>query len=127
MPARLLQVVRVWDAFIKPPAPKMIVCVDAENGLYFRINSKGHWPDSVPIAKDVRHPFLDHNSFVECGAPQEWDDFAIDEFIRENGDLGDISLETVALIIEKIERSVRLPTNEKHRILGALRSIDIID
>ena len=73
-----LEVIWIEDECINPPGPKMVVCVDATNGYFFRINTKGHWQHSVPLSKKDHGTFLDHDSHLECGDPLELDDYVID-------------------------------------------------
>ena len=35
----LLDVIWIFDEFIRPPGPKMMVCVEAERSFFFRINT----------------------------------------------------------------------------------------
>jgi len=79
MAARLkpLDVIWTYDGLIRPPGPKMVVCLHPDTGLFVRINTKGRPPGSVLIAHQ-EHSFLDHDSHVECGAVFELDDYVID-------------------------------------------------
>jgi hypothetical protein len=120
MPARLLQVVWISDATIRPPAPKMVVCVDPANGVYFRINSRGHWPESIPLPKNADHSFLDHDSYIECGAALSWDDFAIDESIKHHGDIGSISDDVARRVFDRVKATRLLTPIDRASILAAL-------
>jgi hypothetical protein len=84
MAVSALDVIWIWDGFIKPPGPKMVVCIEPSLGFFYRINSEGKWQFPVPL-RNVDHPFLKHDSFIECGEPFELDDYLIDESVRRNG------------------------------------------
>lgn len=70
----LLDVVVIQNEFIRPPGPKIMVCVDPAQGTFLQFNTKGHWPQSLAVAKEPHHTFLDYDSFIECGRPFEFDD-----------------------------------------------------
>jgi hypothetical protein len=86
-----LEVIWIHDDCISSPGPKMVVCVEATLGFFFRINSRPNWQQSLPLKKGADHPFLDHDSFLECGDPLELDDYVIDESLRQKGVIGALS------------------------------------
>jgi hypothetical protein len=73
---KVLEVIVIHDDFIRPPAPKMWVYVEAAQGMFFRINTKGNRIGSVPLPLSLNH-FLDHDSHLECNGPLELDDYVI--------------------------------------------------
>lgn len=54
----------------------MWVYVEAAQGMFFRINTKGNRIGSVPLPLSLNH-FLDHDSHLECNGPLELDDYVI--------------------------------------------------
>lgn len=122
MTARVGDVIVIWDGTIRPPAPKMVICVSAEFGYYFRINTKPHWLGSIPLPKAPDHQFLDHDSYVECASILELDDFVIDESIREKGVVGRISTAMRRQIAEKVSGIALISADDKEILAKALRS-----
>jgi hypothetical protein len=113
------EVIWVYDGSIRPPGDKMYVCLNPEHGIFFRINSKGHWAGSVAIYQ-ASNPFLTHNSFVECGSVLEVDDYSIDESVRRHGVLGSVDASTRDRIIAEVTASKMLSDNDKAIILRGL-------
>lgn len=87
---RALDVIWIPDDQIKPPGPKMVVCVEPFLGFYFRINSHRDWEPCVPILKEPDHPFLKWDSFIECRILDP-DDYIISQSLRQNGPIGRVS------------------------------------
>jgi hypothetical protein len=83
-----LEVIWIMDECIRPPGPKMVVCVEGELGFFFRINTKAGWQQSVLLKKSPDHPFLDHDSHLECGDPLELDDYVIEQSLNRKGAIG---------------------------------------
>ncbi len=84
---RALEVVWINDHLIKPPGPKMVVCVEPYLGFYFRINTHDNWQPCVFMPREPHHPFLRHDSHIECTI-LDLDDHLIGEAIKRNGILG---------------------------------------
>ncbi len=85
MPLQTLDVVWIHDECIRPPGPKMLVCITPEQGLYFRINTRGHWQHSIPLAQRDHPNVLSHDSHLECGQPIELDDYLVDQALARHG------------------------------------------
>lgn len=85
-----LEVTWIQDAEIKPPGPKMVVCVQPDMGFFFRINSENHWSPCVPIIKAPHHEFLKHDSFIQCRI-LDLDDYVIGEALKRSGVIGTVS------------------------------------
>ena len=85
-----LEVIWIPDHMIKPPGPKMVVCIQPYMGFFFRINSHSNWEPCVPIAREPHHRFLRHDSFIECRI-LELDDYIIAEAMRGRGVIGRVS------------------------------------
>lgn len=114
-----LDVIWIWDGFIKPPGPKMVVCIEPTLGFFYRINTEGKWQVPVPILK-TDHPFLNHDSFIECGEPFELDDYLIDESIRRSGVLGQIAASLALSIYRAAVRASTVSLHDKELIRLAL-------
>ena len=119
MPLSALDVIWIWDGFIKPPGPKMVVCIEPASGFFYRINTKGKWQVPVPILKKD-HSFLKHDSFIECGDPFELDDYIVDESIRRSGILGQIAKQVAPAIYRAAFTATVLSQEEKELIRAAL-------
>lgn len=115
-----LDVIWIYDDCIRPPGPKMVVCVCPELGLFFRINSEGKWQTPVPLAKSPDHLFLSHDSYLECGEPLELDDYVIEESINRKGIIGQVGRALVPQIVAAVEKAVTLSQNDKDIIKRAL-------
>ncbi|SIR00233.1 hypothetical protein SAMN05880582_105181 [Rhizobium sp. RU20A] len=85
-----LDVIWIADTEIKPPGPKMVVCVEPFLGFYFRINSNDNWEPCVAIAKEPHHAFLKWDSFIECTI-LDLDDYVVREALRKSGVIGRVS------------------------------------
>ena len=64
MLVRLMEVVWIHDDFIKPPGPKMVVCVEPTLGLFYRINTQDKWQIGV-LLEQASNSFLDHDSYID--------------------------------------------------------------
>lgn len=98
---RPLDVLWISDEEIKPPGPKMVVCVEPTLGFYFRINSHSDWQPCVPIIKEPDHTFLRWDSFIECTILDP-DDYIINQAIEKGGMIGRVSLDVCNALIEKL-------------------------
>lgn len=117
---RPLDVIWVDDEFIRPPGPKMVVCISPTAGLFVRINTRAHWPNSLPIAR-AEHPFLAHDSHIECGTVFELDDYVVDESLfRGRGVIGRIAARVVPALLAEVERAPTLSDRDKAAIRTAL-------
>jgi hypothetical protein len=96
-----LDVIWIHDDTIRPPGPKMVVCVHAELGLFFRINTKGHHQQSIPLPVGG-HNFLAHDSHLECGEPLELDEFVVEEAVRGKGIIGNVSAALIPQIMQAV-------------------------
>lgn len=92
MALKPLEVIIIADETIRPPGPKLIVCIHPKNGWFYRINTKP-WRPAVLITKEPHNTFLDHNSYLECGDPLELDDYIIQEAIDRYGVIGTLHVE----------------------------------
>lgn len=121
MPARLLEVIWIHDTFIRPPGPKMVVCVVPEEGIFFRINTEAKWPVSVPIQCTL-NPFLSHDSFLECGNPLELDDYVVEQSQERQSARMDLHRAALPMMIDAVTRSHRISDRDRNLILTALRA-----
>lgn len=114
-----LDVIWVHDGCIRPPGPKMVVCVEPALGFFFRINTRSVWQISVPLAKRD-HPFLDHDSHLECGGQIDLDDYMIEQALAQRGVIGQISAALVPAILAAIDAAQTLSALDKDTIRRAL-------
>jgi hypothetical protein len=97
----VLEVIWISDEEIRPPGPKMVVCVEPNLGFYFRINSNDNWEPCVPLVKVPDHEFLKWDSFIECSI-LEIDDYIIRQSLNKSGVVGVVSLEVCASLIDAL-------------------------
>lgn len=107
-------VVWVYHRDIYPQKHKMDVCVCAERGWFFLINSENRKIyDCVPILK-AHHRFLKHDSFVSCSRV----------FAPQKSELGK-KIGTISCVVmqEMLERVQVSETLEQEKIDVITRSI----
>lgn len=97
----VLEVIWISDEEIRPPGPKMVVCVEPNLGFYFRINSHDNWQPCVPLIKIPDHEFLKWDSFIECTI-LEIDDYIISQSLKKNGVIGVVSRKVCEDIIDAL-------------------------
>ncbi len=114
-----LDVIWIHDSCIRPPGPKMVVCIEPHLGLFFRINTKDNRQTPVKLLAR-EHPFLDHNSHLECGEPLELDDYVIEQALERKPVLGKLSRDLVAAILSAVESAKTLSQRDKAAIRAAL-------
>ena len=115
-----LDVVIISDNIIRPPGPKMVVCICPEHGFYFRINTEPKWQTPVLLRKAGVHDFLDHDSYLECGSPIELDDYVIETTGNRGKVIGAIAAAVLPEIIEAIRTSPRVRASDRRVMLAAL-------
>lgn len=121
MPLRPLDVIWAHDDLIKPPGPKMFVCLAPEHGLFVRINTKGWRRGSVPVAREPHHLFLEWDSHVECGSVFELDDYVIEQSIeRGRGVIGRLCAALALSLIEAVRHATTVRETDKAIIAAAL-------
>lgn len=103
----------------------MVVCLCPERGLFVRINTRGWRPGSVPIAAGKSHPFLDHDSHVECGAVFELDDYVIDQSLDPPGKgvIGQVAPHVINALIAAIKAATSVTDEDKDVIVAILEAI----
>ena len=86
-----LDVILIFDGLIEPPHPKMVVCVQPDEGWFYRINSRPFLKPCVPLIRLPDHPWLDHDSFLHIDILM-LDDYIVEESLnRHNGIIGKVS------------------------------------
>lgn len=115
-----LEVIWIHDEFIKPPGPKMVVCVEPSLGLFYRISTEGKWQIPILIEKS-RNSFLHHNSYIECGSPLELDDYLIEQSISVRGIYGTVDAECLPRLCAAVLRSRNIRETDRAAILLALQ------
>jgi hypothetical protein len=119
VPIKVLDVIWIEDNQIKPPGPKMVVCVEPFLGIFLRINSDGWRDGSIAILKK-ENAFLKHDSYVECGDPFELDEYVQGQALKANGIIGKLD-KSIAQEICKAVRACSLITRaDKNEICAAL-------
>lgn len=108
----LLEVTWVPDETIRPPGPKMVVCVDAEMGWYFRINTHDTWRPNVELMKTPDHEWLHHDSFMECNI-LELDDYVVEQAVRQSGIIGSVHRSLCPAIREAIRLNRWISNTDK--------------
>jgi len=81
----------------------MVVCIDPERGLFFRINTEPKWQTPVSLRKS-ENDWLKHDSYLECGEPLELDDY----IVSQSSPIGAVCHSAIAEIVAAVERSVTL-------------------
>jgi hypothetical protein len=117
---KALDVIRIMDVFIRPPGPKMVVCVEPSLGFFFRINSEPKWQTPIPLKFRDYPEFLTHDSYLECGCPFELDEYTVYESIRDNGILGRLKTDVVPQIIQVVQDEQLLSPADKSAIIATL-------
>ncbi len=117
------EVILVHDPFVNPPKRKFQVCVSVSECLYLRINTRGHWNDSlkIPVA---RNDFLEQDRHIECGSLLEIDDYEIEEALKERpGIIGRLSNEDLLAVLERCKASRYLSQRDKAQIDEGILSV----
>ncbi len=114
-----LDVIWIFDNLIEPPHPKMVVCVNPNDGIFYRINSRPFLRPFVPPPKEPDHSWLDHDSFLHID-PLMLDDYIINEAIKRGGVIGKVST-TLSGQIKRMTLDVRcMDLAEKQAICRCL-------
>lgn len=92
----------------------MQVCIDYEAGWFLRINTKDNIRPCVAIPKNL-HPFLDHDSHVECTL-NEIDEFEIEDALNREGIIGRLDLSLAAEIHEAMQRTPYTSKRDKEQL-----------
>jgi hypothetical protein len=118
-----LEVIWIDDECISPPGPKMVVCVEAAKGYFFRINSRGHRQPAVPLLKgEQEHSFLWWDSYLECGGFLELDDYVVEQSLRAKGIIGQISKKLITQILAALNASEEMSPQDKGSINSFLEN-----
>jgi hypothetical protein len=100
----------------------MVVCVEPVAGYFFRINSEPKW--KVPILlRQADHPFLHHDSYLECGGPLDLDEYIVSESLRDRGIIGSVHAKIVPEIIAALESAFTVSPADRDMICAVLRQI----
>lgn len=113
-----LDVIWIPDGCIRPPGPKMIACVQPELGFFFRINTK-RWPIPVKLEAAL-HPFLSHDSYLECGEPLCIDDYMVEQALAGRGVIGRIDASLTTAIYRTVANARTITEADKEAIRHAL-------
>jgi hypothetical protein len=100
----------------------MVVCVEPEAGYFFRINSEPKWQAPV-LLKLIENPFLSHDSYLECGAPLDLDEYIVSEALRESAIIGRVNDNAIAPIIAALEKAYSVSPEDRDMICKVLRAI----
>lgn len=119
----VLDVIWIHDRCIRPPGPKMVVCVEPTLGCFFRINSNPYHQTSVQILKS-ENTFLDHDSYLECGTPFDLDDYVVQESLRKTeGIIGKLGKSVIPQIIAAVQSERLLSPDDRNAVIDALKSV----
>lgn len=117
--------IRPWDVIVipdetvRPPKPKFVMCVEPDEGWFYRINTK-RWPPAVKLVRETLHPFLDHDSYLECGDPLEIDDFIVEAALRKYGVIGTVHPSLAVEILRLLAAAETLRESDRLKITAAL-------
>lgn len=117
---RALDVLRIHDALIRPPGPKMVICLPPKHGLFVRINSRDPFGDGVLIER-AWHPFLKTDSYAECRQLLEFDETQVAEALADGGLLGSVHPSFGSALYEALAASGLISAADLRRIKGAMK------
>lgn len=117
---RVLDVIKIRDEWIKPPAPKFVVCIEPLIPLFVRINSADYHDGSVSIPLEGHRTFLKYDSFIECSAPLSPDDFIIHAALEKHGIVGRVDPVLSPDIAAAVLAKATISRNDKLAICRAL-------
>jgi hypothetical protein len=116
-------VVRVFDNLTDPPKYKRLICVDREQGWFFRLNSRPIWKPNMLIPHEGNETWLEHNTYVHLNI-LEFDDTVVEESLKVPANfLGEISDGVRERLIEAVESASTLTQEQKDAICANLRSV----
>jgi hypothetical protein len=114
-----LDVIWIYDGTTRPPKPRMVVCIEPDLGWFYRINTKARIPAILLRKSDC--PFLDHDSYLECGAPLEIDETIVDEALRYTGQpIGRLPATSREALRDYFRDAVDLSVADKKVLIAAL-------
>lgn len=118
-------VVAVFDATVRPPKTKRLLCVAVADGWFLRINTKPIFRPHHPVAASDNPDCLDHDSFVELRGVLDWDMAALAEMLdrREAAILGRIGAVTAKTLADAVRLAPTLTQAEVTVIAAALDAI----
>jgi hypothetical protein len=115
----LLDVIWIDDETVDPPHPKMVVCVNVQDGWFFRINSLDKIRPCIHLTKTPDHSFLHHDSFLDC-CLLELDDYIISESVKIRGVIGCLNSNRIQPLIDMVRRSWTLNDGDREIIIALL-------
>lgn len=118
-----LEVTWIPDQTIRPPGPKMVVCIEPNLGWFFRINSRPHWRPCIPLVREPHHRFLDHDSYLECNI-LDLDEYLIEEAVRESGVIGQLHIGVCGQIREAIRQNSTISNGDKAAIHAQMQALE---
>jgi hypothetical protein len=116
---KALDVIWVQDDLIRPPGPKMLVCIEPNLGMFFRINTKPIWQNSIAIIA-ADHNWLRWDSNIECGEPIELDEYVISDSLVKKGIIGRVKESLAPAIYAVVANARTLAPDDKDAIREAL-------
>lgn len=93
----------------------MVVCIDADMGFFFRINSEGKWQYPVHILKS-ENEWLKWDSYIECGEPLELDEYTV----GTRPPIGAVCAKVIPDIIRAVQRAETLSASDVRTIIKNL-------
>ncbi len=122
---QILDVIRITDDKIKPPGPKMVVCMVPDIGLFYRFNSHSDYSIAVLVPEKPNHPFLSWDSYIEVGeTPLQLDEFTVQKAIKSCGGapLGQVHHSHIPDICAAVQSGETLSVKARNKIISVLQS-----
>lgn len=119
---KVFEVIWIHDDCIRPPGPKMVVCVEPELGYFFRINTEPKWQNPVLIKRND-NDWLEHDSYLECGQPLVLDDYIVDLSLKGRGVIGRLNFSLVNVILTAMSKDDRVTEEDFDSIKKVLRRL----
>lgn len=111
----LLDVIVTDDVTARVVKPRMMVCISPVMLEFLRINTRDRFKPCVPLSRLPHHPFLAHDSFVECNI-LELDEYVVEQSIGRNSIVGRLHDRMKAEIYERIQGLTYITKADKQRI-----------
>ena len=94
-------------------------------GVFVRINTRGWREGSIRIAKSD-HPWLDHDSYIECGSPLDGDEYLVEQALNRRGVIGSVTATALRELLPVIEASELWSAADKMEVRRAFAAAGIV-
>lgn len=116
----------LWCSTTTPQKDKLLVCVEPLKGAYMMINSipRRFVADAQVLIKQVNHPFLEHDSYVDASRIWRFTlEYVLESLEREAWRRkGRANVATRHAIIEAAQQCCNLTRQQKELVLTGLSS-----